>query len=108
MNLYSIVTSERASKSQGGNKEIAISLFVGDAVDSRLVGQIKLKKELDGYSIIADVGGYKDLWGERFEIKLNTKGEKQKGECQNKDTHGNACYDCESGHGMPCGSTKDE
>lgn len=25
--------------------------------------------------------------------------------CKNKDASGNACYDCESGGGMPCGST---
>ena len=26
-------------------------------------------------------------------------------ECQNKDSNGNACYDCESPTGSPCGST---
>jgi len=25
--------------------------------------------------------------------------------CKNKDANGNACYDCESGGGMPCGTT---
>ena len=25
--------------------------------------------------------------------------------CENKDANGNACYDCESGQGMPCGFT---
>jgi hypothetical protein len=35
------------------------------------------------------------------------KGEKQKGECMNKDSNGNACYDCESGQGMECGSTEE-
>lgn len=25
--------------------------------------------------------------------------------CTNRDANGNACYDCESGGGMPCGST---
>lgn len=37
MKLYATTTSERASKGQGGNKELAISLRIGSAKNNRQV-----------------------------------------------------------------------
>jgi len=42
MKLYATVTSERASKGQGGNKFIAIDLAIGSATDSKVIAKILL------------------------------------------------------------------
>lgn len=74
MKLYATTTSERASKGQGGNNEIAITLNVGSANDSRTVALIK---------IVALVGGgYEILYrnNETDETKVLQKGNITKGE----------------------------
>ena len=42
MKLYATITSERASKSQGGNEYLIIDLMVGSAKESEQVGQVEL------------------------------------------------------------------
>jgi hypothetical protein len=100
MKLYATVASERAVKSQGGNKYIDINLYVGSRDDSNDFATLRL----------AIVDGVYTLWLDGKVIKtkgevceedggehvyeahggnvgtvcrkcLRTKGEKQKGEC---------------------------
>lgn len=40
MKLYATVTSERASKGQGGNKYLDIDITVGDAEKPRMLAQL--------------------------------------------------------------------
>ncbi len=47
MKLYAKVTSDRASKGQGGNKQIVIDLMAGSAEDSRIVAIVSLVKQGD-------------------------------------------------------------
>lgn len=66
MKLYATVTSERASKGQGGNKFIDIDILVGSADDSKRFANVRVNI----------VDGMYTLWldGER----VKTKGEKEK------------------------------
>lgn len=80
MKLYGTLTSERASKGQGGNKEIAIVLNVGSAKDSRPVALLKIITVLNGgYELF-----YRNI--ETDETKMlqhgyiDKKGKKQKGD----------------------------
>lgn len=42
MKLYATITSERASKGQGGNKELRIAILVGDKHNPKVIGTITL------------------------------------------------------------------
>ena len=50
MKLYATTTSERASKGQGGNKQVEILLQVDDKLKVQ-AGRIIMKAEQDGYII---------------------------------------------------------
>ena len=78
MKLYATVTSERASKGQGGNKQIVIDLNI----EKETVGRVVMKHEEDnGYTIyyypITETTG---KGGRVLLHKEETKGKKQKGE----------------------------
>ena len=51
MNLYSTTTSERASKSQGGNEYLDTIFRVGDTHDNKVIGTISLSIEDDEWSL---------------------------------------------------------
>ena len=82
MKLYATTTSERATKGQGGNKFIDISLSVGSAKDSKVIARIVLTPESDHYRIMTCIGDQRveeillDLNGRRQQIK----GKQQTGE----------------------------
>lgn len=90
MKLYATVTSERATKGQGGNEFIGIDLFDSEKIH---LGNITLKRENGNYIL------YLELDSERVSVKDETKGEKQKGDkCSNcyKNTAQNGLPLCES------------
>ena len=106
MKLYGTITSERATKGQGGKylfievlneqkKRIAQLSVHPESIKIWTDEKISLIKTRD-----------EDMCDHSAEDVLQ-KGEKQKGECLNKDANGNACYNCESGQGGECGSAKD-
>lgn len=80
MNLYATVTSERASKGQGGNKYIEVVLLaVGSASDSKPVVRAYLNADEDPYNYVLKVFG--GATGEVLEYtKRIPKGNKQKGD----------------------------
>lgn len=92
MKLYATVSSERASKGQGGNEYIDVDLF-GDKHDGpdALLARLVLMVDANNpkkYVLVEDVSYRSHLltikcanvWGERIE----TKGERQKGEKENR------------------------
>lgn len=94
MKLYANVTSERASKGQGGNEYINITLNVGDKPryfialypnETFVVEHIESEKELYRYEV--ETKGKSKKWqdidiqtGELVERKDYQKGKSQKGE----------------------------
>ena len=80
MRLYATVTSDRASKGQGGNREIVIDLTI-DSKERRTVGRVVLRHgekgegEHEGYTIF-----YYPVGGSGRVLLFQEKGEKQKGE----------------------------
>lgn len=52
MNLYATVTSERASKGQGGNNFIEVQLMVGDAKNPRQYAVVHLSRTLGTYELV--------------------------------------------------------
>ncbi len=82
MKLYATVTSERASKGQGGNKQITINLQI-DPVKRKEVGNLVMRCEGDHYTIyyypISDNCTEQELHSGRV-LLYQTKGEKQKSE----------------------------
>lgn len=121
MRLYATVTSERASKGQGGNEFVLVEFTLAD---KSVIGQVELYLYDDDVRHGANENEYLLKWREGDDEEDNDwdiltqghipsdkkKGKREKGECQNKDANGNACWDCESGLGEPsdCGTTKDE
>jgi len=71
MKLYAKVMSDRAMKSQGGNKYINIDLYVGDAKNPVPAGSIYFRIEENEYVV-----SYNDIELHRQEIKAK----RQKGE----------------------------
>jgi len=82
MKLYATVTSERASKGQGGNKRVEITLLI-HPIERKEIGRLIMKCEDDVYTVY-----YYPINTNCEEQELNsgrmllyeTKGEKQKGE----------------------------
>lgn len=113
MILYAKTTSERASKGQGGNEYIEVQIT---DKNQKEIYNLVLIPHPEGFLVIDNKkarimkrqgGGYdidSDQAIRSFE-EIKAKGEKKKGECKNKDSHGNACYDCEAPTGFPCGYT---
>lgn len=107
MKLYATVTSERATKGQGGNKYLKIEI-TNDKKERLAMITVEPKlPSMELQSIRIDYDRYishviKIPWDD---WNKEQRGKKQKGECVNKDSNGNACYDCECPSGFPCGST---
>ena len=85
MKLYATITSERATKGQGGNNEIKIDLMVGSRKNSRTIGKLWFFRnrlngsddKLNHYCLYwTDENGNQKLLQE----DLIEKGKKQKGE----------------------------
>ena len=85
MKLYATITSERASKGQGGNNHLRLSLKVGSAKDSRDIANLTL--------VALKNGGYELFyWNKDTDSdakclqtgEIKSKGKQQKGE---EDTH---------------------
>ncbi len=75
MKLYATVTSERASKGQGGNDYLDIEILVGSRDDSRLLARLTVRPNERGYGL------YDHTDELLFEITdKELKGEKQKGD----------------------------
>lgn len=78
MKLYTTITSERASKGQGGNKYLRIALNVGSTKESRHIANLLM--------VAVDNGGYEIFFQDTEKDKttcLKTgeiKGKSQKGE----------------------------
>ena len=95
MKLYATTTSERATKGQGGNKFIDISLSVGSAKDSKPIARIVLASEGEYYRLTTRVGA-----DERAEeIKIDGNGQRLTDEeCRHDSTRlthdGTFCADC--------------
>ena len=88
MKLYATVTSERASKGQGGNKFIKVALQVEHPNGEReMLPSLWLNEEQDFFSLsISNGSGLKTVYelpkkGEQCTMCDKRKGEKQKGEC---------------------------
>lgn len=80
MKLYATVTSERASKGQGGNKFV-YSQFT---LERELIGEVELYLQEDGEWILQWRKDENHDWDTLRQGQI--KGEKQKGEC-----HINGC-----------------
>lgn len=85
MKLYATVTSERASKGQGGNKYLDIEIRLGSSSNSKLVAIVNVAREesMKGYGVnfrpIKEAGA--SIFFSDAEIE-GTKGKQQKGkEC---------------------------
>jgi len=110
MKLYATTTSERASKGQGGNKSLDI-LIKAQELEGIPTRQnlFRINMEVANGKLTATLWDYSE--GDEIllyprHVSTPPKGKEQKGECKNKDTNGNACYDCESGNGITCGYTE--
>jgi len=79
MKLYATTTSERASKSQGGNDFLDIKLIVGDKSNQIEVGIVRLQTVEGGYLLALDrSSNFTDEAGRVYEEFL--KAEKKKAE----------------------------
>lgn len=51
MRLYATVSSERASKGQGGNEYLEIRITVGSAADQRILARLTVRPDEQGYGL---------------------------------------------------------
>lgn len=70
MKLYATTTSERASKGQGGNKQLTVEFKVETDKGREIVGQVEMRVERETIHLISNVPQY----------KVYIKGKSQKGE----------------------------
>ena len=82
MKLYATVTSERASKGQGGNDYLDIVFQCGSSKEPSIIGSILLKNE-GGTWILKHAKGNGEDW--KIIDQGEIKGEKQKGETLHDD-----------------------
>lgn len=95
MKLYATVTSERASKGQGGNKYLKI-VVTDENKENLLIVALEPYEDSVGDGMRAEITCadhlYTKIYGEQIETS-STKGEKQKGEYEAVDSflkkHGN-------------------
>jgi hypothetical protein len=90
MKLYAQVTSERASKGQGGNNWLDIKLTITDNPDDKRnairheIGTVRLLPVNDGILLQLDRSNYGRIAGERgvcaYRELINIKGKQQKDE----------------------------
>ncbi|MES2006875.1 MAG: hypothetical protein V4436_02070 [Patescibacteria group bacterium] len=84
MKLYATVTSERASKGQGGNKRLDVQFTAGVMQES--MGVVSLREREANVFVLVYTHN-----GEQKNIAtIETKGEKQKGE------RGQVCHHCKA------------
>lgn len=92
MNLYATTTSERASKGQGGNKELVVNLKI-DPERRMEIGNIVMKHEDGIYTVyyypINENCTDQELNSNRI-LLYETKGKRQKGDYYRLTT----CIDC--------------
>lgn len=80
MKLYATVTSERASKGQGGNNFLDIVLQVGDAKTPHTIGMITLT-QIKGHWLLRYGADNTEEWQVLAEGEITTgKGEQKKGD----------------------------
>lgn len=74
MKLYATITSERATKGQGGNKRLDIQLLVGSRDDQHSAGVVSLREIEPG---VFNIAYFRD--GEGIQLnRIELKGNKQK------------------------------
>jgi hypothetical protein len=82
MKLYGNITSERATKGQGGNKFISIDLSIGDKIKNNVIAKIMLDEH--GFLYIRNNKGEEKAVFTIQALDLvevtNIKGKKQKGD----------------------------
>ena len=105
MKLYATITSERATKGQGGNKEMGVTFQIGSKNTSKHVLTIRAQvtpKEASiaeremvvftvfqegenggriGDKLVFDLETGQEITSRSQALELKTKGEKQKGDC---------------------------
>ena len=79
MKLYATITSERATKGQGGNQFINIDLLIGDAKNPIDAGRVSMKTTGDVFWIDYFAPHQPGQAVKRVELFKHEKGEKQKG-----------------------------
>lgn len=95
MKLYASVTSERATKGQGGNERLDIQITVGSVSEPHEAGVIAVREVEPG---VFNIGHFYRGEGRKIiTIDTNEKGEKQKGEC---------AHECEWRMQFPFGPSK--
>ena len=95
MKLYATVTSERATKGQGGNEHVTIELTAGNAKEPVWMGSITMREIApDTFQVFytAPRTGKGDKSGILYQANLtgsvfSTKGKRQKGECMEGGNH---------------------
>ena len=103
MRLYGTITSERASKGQGGNKYLAISVQ-GTKPYSNTLLEMRMVPDNYGHATITSISGSISLLraivafaNEDIERQLSPKGKKQTGECEHPEVFnatGEYCTHC--------------
>lgn len=79
MKLYATVTSERASKGQGGNNHLDIDVFIGSSKESVKILEGTVEKDGEGYTVYVTTIGQGDN-DQCIDTFIKEKGEKQKGD----------------------------
>ena len=102
MKLYATVSSERASKGQGGNNHLDIDVFVGSAKDSVKIIEGTITKEGNGYVVYISTLGQRD--DQCIDTVVKIKGERQKGESICKQCGARVKTSLEEWHCSNCGS----
>lgn len=94
--IYATVTSERASKGQGGNNFLAVSLTVGSRDNQISAGVVRIETQADrfvGYYISNACREGKNL----FIIPREVKGQAEAGPTKGKRQKGEKCKWCNAG-----------
>jgi hypothetical protein len=110
MKLYGTITSERATKGQGGNKYLNIDILVGDKNNPILLAQFTAehKSDVDGMGsgyVLYDHNSRENIYW----VLDKEKGERQKGEMSEprQDYHCKICKDSDEwGNCRVCGRHK--
>lgn len=78
MKLYATITSERASKGQGGNKYLFVDIMAGSSKNSERIAILRVEVEGERWRLRLrrPNGEYINDWSGEL------KGKKQKGECR--------------------------
>lgn len=90
MKLYATVSSERASKGQGGNEKLELELFIGSKNNSQKIARILLiPSEYLAKTYELRLYDKNGMYFTKYEEEEQTKGEKKKDEqcteCNSRD-----------------------